>query len=130
MKKKILLITIIFLIVITITGCRGIVKNKNTEVNVQEQSNNYVGTYNSEDGSYIKITKNGDKYIANISLYRLASFDNCTVDIVAKDLLAINGNDPNGNPVKFLFNLGTKRLIVTKSTWDLLPVSTKMNFDK
>ena len=129
MKKKILIFTMIFFIVITITGCNK-KDNKEYDSNIKEQVVDYSGTFKSEDGSSIIITKDGDKYDANISLYRLTTFENCTVDNIKDGILTISGTDPNGNPIKFSFNWTTKTLTVVESTWDLLSENTKVDFNK
>ena len=120
MKRKILLFTMIFLIVITITGCNN-KYNKENDSNIKEHVMDYAGTFKSEDGSSIIITKDGNKYNANISIYRLTTFENCTVDSIKDGILIISGKDPNENPIKFSFNWTTKALTVVESTWDLLP---------
>ena len=131
MKKYIKLLFVMLIVVsgLLLTGCNK-KDNKENESTVKEQVIDYSGTYNSEDTSSIIITKDGDKYKVNISLYRLSMFDNCTVDEIKDNTLTISGKDPSDNSIKFSFNYTTKVLTVIESTWDLLPESTRIDFDK
>ena len=115
MKKYVKLLTVLLLIggLFTITGCGKKEEKKDETVN-------YAGTYTSDDESTITISKENDKYIASISLFRLTTFEKCEVKDIKDDVLTIYCADGDVDPVTFTFNNKTKKLVVKESSWELL----------
>lgn len=124
MKKYVKLLAVLLLIggLFTITGCGKKEEKKKEPVN-------YSGNYTSDDESTITITKENDKYTANISLFRLTTFDNCEVKDIKDDVLTIYCADGDVNPVTFTFNNKTKKLIVKESSWDILKKDDTFEFN-
>lgn len=131
MKKNIKVLFVVLLIVggFILSGCDKKTNSNESSSKENLKEKNYSGTFKSDDSSYIEITKDNDKYKATISIYRLTTFDNCTVDEIRDDILTISGIDPNNNPIKFSFNFATKSLTVIDSTWPLLENGTRFDFD-
>ncbi len=122
MKKYInyFIVFVVFVGLFAITGCGS--KDK------EEVS--FEGTYKSDDSGELVITKENDSYKANITLFRLANFDNCTSENVKENVLTINCNDYNESIVKFTFDYSTKKLAVIESSWDLLNTGDTFDFNK
>ena len=116
---------------LVLTGCSKTNDNsKKTDQVEKPQAINYSGTFKSDDDSSIEIIKVGDNYKANISIFRLTTFDDCTVDEIKNDILTISGLDPDNKPIKFTFNWNTKTLKVVDTTWSLLENGTEFTFNK
>lgn len=143
MKNNKIIIGILVLIIIALgvlcilfaSGTIKINNNQNTDAKQNDNSgnayeNDYSGTFKTDDLSTIVISKNGSKYSAEISIYKLATFDDGVVSNIKDDILYITATDPNGKKIEFTFNYKTKVLTVTKTTWDLLKKDDKFEFNK
>ena len=129
---KVLVISLAVVGIFTLTGCGADnkdSKNSNEQAKEQTTISDYSGTYKSEDSSSIIITKDNNTYKADISIYRLATFDDGTVDDIKNDILYISAKDPNNEPIKFTFDYKTKILTVKETTWSLLNVGDTFDFN-
>lgn len=125
MKKYLSIALVLFLSIVLITGC-GKKETKKTEK--KESIDDYIGTYTSSDESMLIIGSMDGKYLVDLSLYRLASFEGGATKI--KDgVITIESKDPNGNDIEFKFNVRTKKLTVSKSSWNYLQKGQKFDFN-
>ena len=122
MKKYLNYLFILFAIVgvFALTGCGG--KDK--------KDINFEGTYTSDDSSELKITKENDKYKADISLFRLAQIVGCTSKDIKDAVLTISCSEDGEAPIKFTFDYDTKKLTVIESAWEIINVGDTFEFNK
>ncbi len=114
--------------VFTLTACGGKEntnesgKNNNSvETNVKD----YSGVYKSDDSSELEITKENDNYKVNITIFRLAAFNDCNVYEIKDNVLYIDGID-----YKFSFDYNTKILTVLEASGNWLTAGDSFVFDK
>lgn len=123
MKKYIILTIIMFLIV-----TKSLMTDYQTKMLInQNLSTNYL-KYQNIDSSYIEIKHTPNKNEVFISIYRLTTF---TGTIIKKknNIIYIKALDPNNHNIYFKFNLDTKVLTVTKSSWLYLNKGDTFSFN-
>ena len=123
------------LCVLFATGKISANNNQNTETKANSNNQNaketdYTGTFKNDDSSSIVITKEGTDYHVEISIYKLATFDDGVVDRMKDDILYISATDPSGNKIEFTFDYKANVLTVAKSTWELLKNGETFEFNK
>lgn len=111
MKKYIILTIIMFLIV-----TKSLMTDYQTKMLINQNLSTYYLKYQNIDSSYIEIKHTPNKNEVFISIYRLTTF---TGTIIKKknNIIYIKALDPNNHNIYFKFNLDTKVLTVTKSSW-------------
>lgn len=111
MKKYIILTIIMFLIV-----TKSLMNDYQTKMLINQNLSTYYLKYQNIDSSYIEIKHTPNKNEVFISIYRLTTF---TGTIIKKknNIIYIKALDPNNHNIYFKFNLDTKVLTVTKSSW-------------
>ena len=111
MKKYIILTIIMFLIV-----TKSLMTDYQTKMLINQNLSTYYLKYQNIDSSYIEIKHTPNKNEVFISIYRLTTF---TGTIIKKknNIIYIKAIDPNNHNIYFKFNLDTKVLTVTKSSW-------------
>lgn len=77
----------------------------------------YAGTYTSENQDTLTIDEKGN---VEIGIVRLTQMEG-TASGVSKGVMPITVTDASGNPMGLEFVFDSKELIVTESTWELLP---------
>ena len=97
----------------------------------------YLGEFTDEDGSTLEIglTEYGTHSV-KLSIVRLASFDDGEGNM-SDGGLSFMAADPNGNPIYGMINFdpedpdqNTLIVVITDSTWDLLPNGTELRFTR
>lgn len=123
MKKYIILTIIMFLIVI-----KSLMTDYQTKMLINQNLSTYYLKYQNIDSSYIEIKHTPNKNEVFISIYRLTTF---TGTIIKKknNIIYIKALDPNNNNIYFKFNLDTKVLTVTKSSWLYLNKGDTFSFN-
>lgn len=123
MKKYIILTIIMFLIV-----TKSLKTDYQTKMLINQNLSTYYLKYQNIDSSYIEIKHTPNKNEVFISIYRLTTF---TGTIIKKknNIIYIKALDPNNNNIYFKFNLDTKVLTVTKSSWLYLNKSDTFSFN-
>ena len=111
MKKYIILTIIMFLIV-----TKSLMTDYKTKMLINQNLSTYYLKYQNIDSSYIEIKHSQSENKVFISIYRLTTF---TGTIIKKknNIIYIKALDPNNHNIYFKFNLDTKILTVTKSSW-------------
>lgn len=111
MKKYIILTIIMFLIV-----TKSLMTDYKTKMLINQNLSTYYLKYQNIDSSYIEIKHSQSENKVFISIYRLTTF---TGTIIKKknNIIYIKALDPNNHNIYFKFNLDTKALTVTKSSW-------------
>ena len=111
MKKYIILTIIMFLIVI-----KSLMTDYQTKMLINQNLSTYYLKYQNIDSSYIEIKHTQSENEVFISIYRLTTFEG---KIIKKknNIIYIKALDPNNHNIYFKFNLDTKVLTVTKSSW-------------
>lgn len=123
MKKYIILTIIMFLIV-----TKSLMTDYQTKMLINQNLSTYYLKYQNIDSSYIEIKHTQSENKVFISIYRLTTF---TGTIIKKknNIIYIKALDPNNHNIYFKFNLDTKVLIVTKSSWLYLNKGDTFSFN-
>lgn len=123
MKKYIILTIIMFLIV-----TKSLKTDYQTKMLINQNLSTYYLKYQNIDSSYIEIKHTPNKNEVFISIYRLTTF---TGTIIKKknNIIYIKALDPNNHNIYFKFNLDTKVLTVTKSSWLYLNKGDTFSFN-
>lgn len=123
MKKYIILTIIMFLIV-----TKSLKTDYQTKMLINQNLSTYYLKYQNIDSSYIEIKHTPNKNEVFISIYRLTTF---TGTIIKKknNIIYIKALDPNNQNIYFKFNLDTKVLTVTKSSWLYLNKGDTFSFN-
>ena len=123
MKKYIILTIIMFLIV-----TKSLMTDYQTKMLINQNSSTYYLKYQNIDSSYIEIKHTQSENKVFISIYRLTTF---TGTIIKKknNIIYIKALDPNNHNIYFKFNLDTKVLTVTKSSWLYLNKDDTFSFN-
>lgn len=123
MKKYIILTIIMFLIV-----TKSLMTDYQTKMLINKNLSTYYLKYQNIDSSYIEIKHTQSENKVFISIYRLTTF---TGTIIKKknNIIYIKALDPNNHNIYFKFNLDTKVLTVTKSSWLYLNKGDTFSFN-
>lgn len=123
MKKYIILTIIMFLIV-----TKSLMTDYQTKMLINQNLSTYYLKYQNIDSSYIEIKHTQSENKVFISIYRLTTF---TGTIIKKknNIIYIKALDPNNNNIYFKFNLDTKVLTVTRSSWLYLNKGDTFSFN-
>ena len=123
MKKYIILTIIMFLIV-----TKSLMTDYQTKMLINQNLSTYYLKYQNIDSSYIEIKHTQSENKVFISIYRLTTF---TGTIIKKknNIIYIKALDPNNHNIYFKFNLDTKVLTVTKSSWLYLNKDDTFSFN-
>lgn len=123
MKKYIILTIIMFLIV-----TKSLITDYQTKMLINQNLSTYYLKYQNIDSSYIEIKHTQSENKVFISIYRLTTF---TGTIIKKknNIIYIKALDPNNHNIYFKFNLDTKVLKVTKSSWLYLNKGDTFSFN-
>ena len=123
MKKYIILTIIMFLIV-----TKSLMNDYQTKMLINQNLSTYYLKYQNIDSSYIEIKHTQSENKVFISIYRLTTF---TGTIIKKknNIIYIKALDPNNHNIYFKFNLDTKVLTVTKSSWLYLNKDDTFSFN-
>ena len=123
MKKYIILTIIMFLIV-----TKSLMTDYQTKMLINQNLSTYYLKYQNIDSSYIEIKHTQSENKVIISIYRLTTF---TGTIIKKknNIIYIKALDPNNHNIYFKFNLDTKVLTVTKSSWLYLNKGDTFSFN-
>mgnify|MGYP006864626143 FL=1 len=123
MKKYIILTIIMFLIV-----TKSLMTDYQTKMLINQNLSTYYLKYQHIDSSYIEIKHTQSENKVFISIYRLTTF---TGTIIKKknNIIYIKALDPNNHKIYFKFNLDTKVLTVTKSSWFYLNKGDTFSFN-
>lgn len=111
MKKYIILTIIMFLIV-----TKSLMNDYQTKMLINQNLSTYYLKYQNIDSSYIEIKHTQSENKVFISIYRLTTFEG-TIIKKKNNIIYIKALDPNNHNIYFKFNLDTKVLTVTKSSW-------------
>ena len=123
MKKYIILTIIMFLIV-----TKSLMTDYQTKMLINQNLSTYYLKYQNIDSSYIEIKHTQSENKVFISIYRLTTF---TGTIIKKknNIIYIKALDPNNHNIYFKFNIDTKVLTVTKSSWLYLNKGDTFSFN-
>ena len=123
MKKYIILTIIMFLIV-----TKSLMTDYQTKMLINQNLSTYYLKYQNIDSSYIEIKHTQSENKVFISIYRLTTF---TGTIIKKknNIIYIKALDPNNHNIYFKFNLDTKVLTVTTSSWLYLNKGDTFSFN-
>lgn len=123
MKKYIILTIIMFLIV-----TKSLINDYQTKMLINQNLSTYYLKFQNIDSSYIEIKHTQSENKVFISIYRLTTF---TGTIIKKknNIIYIKALDPNNHNIYFKFNLDTKILTVTKSSWLYLNKGDTFSFN-
>ena len=123
MKKYIILTIIMFLIV-----TKSLMTDYQTKMLINQNLSTYYLKYQNIDSSYIELKHTQSENKVFISIYRLTTF---TGTIIKKknNIIYIKALDPNNHNIYFKFNLDTKVLTVTKSSWLYLNKGDTFSFN-
>ena len=123
MKKYIILTIIMFLIV-----TKSLMTDYQTKMLINQNLSTYYLKYQNIDSSYIEIKHTQSENKVFISIYRLTTF-NGTIIKKKNNIIYIKALDPNNHNIYFKFNLDTKVLTVTKSSWLYLNKGDTFSFN-
>ncbi len=123
MKKYIILTIIMFLIV-----TKSLMTDYQTKMLINQNLSTYYLKYQNIDSSYIEIKHTPNKNEVFISIYRLTTFTG-TILKKKNNIMYIKALDPNNHNIYFKFNLDTKVLTVTKSSWLYLNKGDTFSFN-
>ena len=123
MKKYIILTIIMFLIVI-----KSLMTDYQTKMLINQNLSTYYLKYQNIDSSYIEIKHTPNKNEVFISIYRLTTFEGA-ITKKKNNIIYIKALDPNNHNIYFKFNLDTKVLTVTKSSWLYLNKGDTFSFN-
>ena len=122
--KKYIILTIIMFLIIT----KSLINDYQTKMLINQNLSTYYLKFQNIDSSYIEIKHTQSENKVFISIYRLTTF---TGTIIKKknNIIYIKALDPNNHNICFKFNLDTKVLTVTKSSWLYLNKGDTFNFN-
>lgn len=122
--KKYIILTIIMFLIIT----KSLMTDYQTKMLINQNLSTYYLKYQNIDSSYIEIKHSQSENKVFISIYRLTTF---TGTIIKKknNIIYIKALDPNNHNIYFKFNLDTKILTVTKSSWLYLNKGDTFSFN-
>ncbi len=122
--KKYIILTIIMFLIVT----KSLMTDYQTKMLINQNLSTYYLKYQNIDSSYIEIKHTPNKNEVFISIYRLTTF---TGTIIKKknNIIYIKALDPNNHNIYFKFNLDTKVLTVTKSSWLYLNKGDTFSFN-
>ncbi len=123
MKKYIILTIIMFLIV-----TKSLINDYQTKMLINQNLSTYYLKYQNIDSSYIEIKHTQNENKVFISIYRLTTFEG-TIIKKKNNIICIKALDPNNHNIYFKFNLDTKVLTVTKSSWLYLNKGDTFSFN-
>ena len=123
MKKYIILTIIMFLIV-----TKSLMTDYQTKMLINQNLSTYYLKYQNIDSSYIEIKHTQNENKVFISIYRLTTFEG-TIIKKKNNIICIKALDPNNHNIYFKFNLDTKVLTVTKSSWLYLNKGDTFSFN-
>lgn len=123
MKKYIILTIIMFLIV-----TKSLMNDYQTKMLINQNLSTYYLKYQNIDSSYIEIKHTQSENKVFISIYRLSTFEG-TIIKKKNNIIYIKALDPNNHNIYFKFNLDTKVLTVTKSSWLYLNKGDTFSFN-
>lgn len=123
MKKYIILTIIMFLIV-----TKSLMTDYQTKMLINQNLSTYYLKYQNIDSSYIEIKHTQSENKVFISIYRLTTFEG-TITKKKNNIICIKALDPNNHNIYFKFNLDTKVLTVTKSSWLYLNKGDTFSFN-
>lgn len=123
MKKYIILTIIMFLIV-----TKSLINDYQTKMLINQNLSTYYLKYQNIDSSYIEIKHTQSENKVFISIYRLTTFEG-TIIKKKNNIIYIKALDPNNHNIYFKFNLDTKVLTVTKSSWLYLNKGDTFSFN-
>lgn len=123
MKKYIILTIIMFLIV-----TKSLINDYQTKMLINQNLSTYYLKYQNIDSSYIEIKHTQSENKVFISIYRLTTFEGTIIKKKNK-IIYIKALDPNNHNIYFKFNLDTKVLTVTKSSWLYLNKGDTFSFN-
>ena len=123
MKKYIILTIIMFLIV-----TKSLMTDYQTKMLINQNLSTYYLKYQNIDSSYIEIKHSQSENKVFISIYRLTTFTG-TITKKKNNIICIKALDPNNHNIYFKFNLDTKVLTVTKSSWLYLNKGDTFSFN-
>lgn len=123
MKKYIILTIIMFLIV-----TKSLMTDYQTKMLINQNLSTYYLKYQNIDSSYIEIKHTQSENKVFISIYRLTTFEG-TITKKKNNIIFIKALDPNNHNIYFKFNLDTKVLTVTKSSWLYLNKGDTFSFN-
>lgn len=123
MKKYIILTIIMFLIV-----TKSLMTDYQTKMLINQNLSTYYLKYQNIDSSYIEIKHSQSENKVFISIYRLTTFTGTIIKKKNK-IIYIKALDPNNHNIYFKFNLDTKVLTVTKSSWLYLNKGDTFSFN-
>ena len=122
--KKYIILTIIMFLIVT----KSLMTDYKTKMLINQNLSTYYLKYQNIDSSYIEIKHTQSENKVFISIYRLTTF---TGTIIKKknNIIYIKALDPNNHNIYFKFNLDTKVLTVTKSSWLYLNKGDTFSFN-
>jgi len=122
--KKYIILTIIMFLIVT----KSLMTDYQTKMLINQNLSTYYLKYQNIDSSYIEIKHTQSENKVFISIYRLTTF---TGTIIKKknNIIYIKALDPNNHNIYFKFNLDTKVLTVTKSSWLYLNKGDTFSFN-
>lgn len=123
MKKYIILTIIMFLIV-----TKSLKTDYQTKMLINQNLSTYYLKYQNIDSSYIEIKHTQSENKVFIYIYRLTTFEG-TITKKKNNIIYIKALDPNNHNIYFKFNLNTKVLTVTKSSWLYLNKGDTFSFN-
>lgn len=122
--KKYIILTIIMFLIIT----KSLITDYKTKMLINQNLSTYYLKYQNIDSSYIEIKHTQSENKVFISIYRLTTF----TGIITKkknNVIYIKALDPNNDNIYFKFNLDTKVLTITKTSWLYLNKGDTFNFN-
>ena len=122
--KKYIILTIIMFLIIT----KSLMTDYQTKMLINQNLSTYYLKYQNIDSSYIEIKHTPNKNEVFISIYRLTTFEG-TIIKKKNNIIYIKALDPNNHNIYFKFNLDTKILTVTKSSWLYLNKGDTFSFN-
>lgn len=122
--KKYIILTIIMFLIIT----KSLMTDYQTKMLINQNLSTYYLKYQNIDSSYIEIKHSQSENKVFISIYRLTTFEG-TIIKKKNNIIYIKALDPNNHNIYFKFNLDTKVLTVTKSSWLYLNKGDTFSFN-
>ncbi len=122
--KKYIILTIIMFLIIT----KSLMTDYQTKMLINQNLSTYYLKYQNIDSSYIEIKHSQSENKVFISIYRLTTFEG-TIIKKKNNIIYIKALDPNNHSIYFKFNLDTKVLTVTKSSWLYLNKGDTFSFN-
>lgn len=122
--RKYIILTIIMFLIIT----KSLMADYQTKMLINQNLSTYYLKYQNIDSSYIEIKHSQSENKVFISIYRLTTFEG-TITKKKNNIIYIKALDPNNHNIYFKFNLDTKVLTVTKSSWLYLNKGDTFSFN-